>query len=223
MTILPGLTTTDRAGIPGFLAELRAGTAREIALFPTCLPPAERSELYAELERVPGLRIPHVHLRSEMGSAEIAYLAERFGAEAFNVHSSRSSHPYVAEPGPFRDRIFIENSEVAPDQAGLAGRGGLGVVLPHWQAALVQGRGGYEGFAELARRTKVGCCHVSAVRPGVRSPWGGYDHHRFERLEELDYLAEFKEFLPGRWASLELENPLKEQLDAAERLAALLA
>lgn len=223
MTILPGLTTTDRAGIPGFLAELRAGTAREIALFPTCLPPEERRELYAELERIPDLRIPHVHLRSEMGLAEIAYLSGRFGAEAFNVHSSRSSHPYVAEPGPFRDRIFVENSEVAPDEAELEGWGGLCVDFSHWKAALVEGLGGYEDFAGLARRTKVGCCHVSAVRPGIRSPWGGYDHHRYERVEELDYLVEFKEYLPGRWASLELENPLGEQLAAAERLAALLA
>ncbi len=222
MHILPGLTSTDKSAIKPFIAELKASKVREIACFPTCLEPAERAALFAELESVPGLRIPHVHLRSEMGHEEIAYLAGRFGTEVFNVHAGRSSHPYSVDPGAFRGRIFIENSDAPPGREDLAGWGGVCVDYAHWEAARLEGKAGYEGFEGLLGDCVIGCCHISAVRPGIRSPWGGFDHHRFESLEDLRYMEGYRAWLPALWARLELENGLAEQLEAIAFLRRLL-
>ena len=60
MIILPGLTSTKKERIPAFLADMRRRGVKSIALFPTCLTRSERQALYAELEDVPGLGIPHV-------------------------------------------------------------------------------------------------------------------------------------------------------------------
>jgi len=75
----------------------------------------------------------------------------------------------------------------------------------------------------LFGRFPVGCCHLSAVRVGVPNQWSGqWDHHEFARLSDLDYLAVYRKRLPARWASLELENGLEEQLEAIDYLGGLL-
>jgi hypothetical protein len=226
MRFLPGLTSTKPERMPDFLRELRtavaSGELRDIALFPTCLDLAGRRALYAELEAIPGLRLPHVHLRSDMREEEIEWLEERFGVELFNVHASRSSHPWTGPRGPRDARIFIENADSVPLAEELEGYGGLCLDYAHWESGRLLGDPAYRDFEALARGTRTGCCHISAVRPGVRSAWGGFDHHVFEKVEDLAYVLRYREFLPAAWASLELENGLEEQLLAIRMLEGLL-
>ena len=218
MRILPGLTSTDRSAIEIFLRELRSSTIREIAFFPTCLDRTDREALYRELEGINGLSIPHVHLRGDMGVDEIGFLRGAFGSELFNVHSRASSHPYTADAGEFKLSIFIENADKVPGPEELVGFGGLCIDYSHWASGKLIGDVAYDGFEELAATVKIGCCHISALRPGVRSKWGGFDHHRFTDPTQIDYALDFKRFFPESFASLELENGLYEQLEAAERL-----
>ena len=230
MIILPGLTSTKKERIPAFLADMRRHGVKSIALFPTCLTRSERQALYAELEGVPGLGIPHVHLRSDCGAEEIEYLAGRFGTEAFNIHPRASTHPFGPLPPERASSIYVENVDVPPEEAELEGDGGPapGGLCPdfsHLENARLMGMGEYVSTMDrLFGRFPVGCCHLSAVRVGVPNQWSGqWDHHEYARLSDLDYLAGYRDRLPARWASLELENGLEEQLEAVDYLGGLLA
>ncbi len=224
MDILPGLTSTKKERIPAFLDAMDRLDIRAIALFPTCLDKDERQALYADLERREGLSIPHVHIRSDMDEAELEYLSRRFGTEVFNIHPGASSHPYPSPPAAYRRRIFVENVEEAPQEEELRGLSGLCPDYSHWANALAFGRGGYDqSMRAYCTRYAIGCCHLSALRVGVPNPWHGeWDHHEYTSLSDLNYLAGYAAFMPSRWASLELENSLEEQLAAKAYIPSLL-
>lgn len=225
MTILPGLTSTQKDRIPAFVDDLRRSPVRAIALFPTVLTADERSHLYRDLESIDGLVIPHVHLRTDFDEAEMAYLVDRFATEAFNLHPQASRHPFGPVPERFRDRVFIENVELPPEDAELERLAGLCPDYSHLESARWAGNDGYVKTVERQFRTfPIGCCHIAGVREGDPNVWnGGPDHHNVRSHADLDYMRDYVAFLPTRWVSLELENPLDEQLDAARYLAALTA
>ena len=79
MTLLPSLTSTKKERMGAFVEDLARLGVTQVALFPTTLSVAERRALYADLERIDGLTLPHVHLRSDCDDAEIGYLVHRFG------------------------------------------------------------------------------------------------------------------------------------------------
>ncbi len=225
MIILPGLTSTKKERIPDFIRDLRKSETRHIALFPTCLNADERWSLYRELEEIPGLGIPHVHLRADCGLDEFDYLAGRFGTMAFNIHPRASSHPFGPLPAEYASRIFIENVEQPPEDEELAAGngqapGGLCPDFSHFENARLHGLTAYvETFERQLDRFAVGCCHMSAIRVGVPNHWAGmWDHHEYAVLDDLSYLAGYRDRLPREWASLELENSFGEQLAAKEYL-----
>lgn len=222
--IVPGLTSTRKEGIPAFLTEMERLRVREIALFPTCLSREERWSLYESLERIGGVSCPHVHLRSDCDADEIAFLGKAFGARAFNVHPASSTHPFGKIPEGMERQFWVENVDHLPDAAEAGAMGGLCPDFSHWENAEMLGIPGYDAaMRALLSRFPVGCCHLSAIRPGERNSWGsGHDFHSFKELSELDYLAKYAAFLPPGPCSLELENPLAEQLEAARYLSRLL-
>jgi hypothetical protein len=224
MTLLPSLTSTRRDRMEPFLEGLRQSDVRTIALFPTTLKPHERQALYEKLERIDGLKVPHVHLRSDCTDAEIGYLIYRFGTEVFNVHPSGSGTAYVPESSRWLKAISLENADALPEADQLAGCGGVCPDFSHWEAARRARDPAYEGFEALVRRFPAVCCHVSAIREGDPNPWNGRtDHHHFTSLADFDYLDRYREFLPPQWVSLELENTLDEQLEAIAYLKNRLA
>jgi len=215
MRFLPSLTTTRRDRIDPFLEDLGRLGVKTIALFPTTLKPEERRQLYRGLERIEGLRIPHVHLRSDCDDAEIGYLAHRFGTEVFNVHPAASETAYVPDSARWLKTIYLENADALPQADQLESYGGVCPDFSHWEAARLARDPAYAGFDDLVRKFPPRCCHVSAIRHGDPNPWNGRtDHHHFTSLSDFDYLDRFKEFFPPDWASLEVENPLGEQLEA---------
>ena len=229
MTILPGLTSTKKERIPAFLEDLRRSDVRRIALFPTMLSRDERWPLYRELETIPGLRIPHVHLRSDCGVDEIEYLAETLGAEVFNIHPHASTHPFGPLPPRFASKIFVENVDMPAEDKELEGDGGTvpGGICPdfsHLENNRLWGRSSYvDTVMNQLRSFRIGCCHVSAVRAGVPNGWSGeWDHHEYASLDDLRYLSRYRDHLPDAWVSLELENGLEQQLVAQAMLEGLL-
>ncbi len=221
MTILPGLTTTVQDEIPRFVADLAESDVRTIAFFPTAIDPPARVDLYRELERIDGLRLPHVHLRTDCDVSEIDYLVGRFSAEVFNVHPAESRHPFGDIPPRLVGRFFMENVEVVVSDDDFKRVAGICPDFSHLEAARLMGRTDYYDTTMRQLSTRVvGCCHVSAIRPGDPNEWnGGPDHHRFVSLANLDYLVRYRRYLPHRWVSLELENPLSEQIDAIAYLS----
>lgn len=224
MIFLPGLTSTKKERIPRFLDDMEYYGVGTIALFPTCLDREERQELYERLERFPGLRIPHVHLRADCRDAEIDYLRERFETQAFNIHPAASSHSFGEVREDLRALIFVENVVEVPLAGELSSLGGLCPDFSHWENAVLHGAPAYSGFEKLAESFPIGCCHISAVRPGDPNDWSGqWDHHAFKSLSDFDYLRKYRAFMPASWRSLELENELPEQLAAIDYLQGLLA
>lgn len=223
MTVLPALTTTRPERADAFLDDMDRLSVRTIALFPTCFDAAARADLYRKLERKEGLRIPHVHLRSDCDGAEMEYLAERFGTEAFNIHPRASKHPFGEIPDRFKTLVFVENVETAPEAEEVAALGGVCPDYAHRENAGLFGRADYCARVDaLLRAYPIGCCHVSAIRVGTPNAWAGqWDHHEYAELSDFDYLANYRGFFPKRWVSLELENSLEEQLAAAAYVADL--
>lgn len=223
MTILPGLTSTRKETIAPFIEDLGRRKITALALFPTCLNPVERQNLYDDLEKIPGLTVPHVHIRSDFDEGELEFLADRFSTEVFNAHPAASAYPLRGFPDRFRNRLFLENVESIPGVQELEDCGGLCLDYSHWQSARLLNWPGYGNLETLVQRFPIGCCHLSAVRPGE---WNwcrtGWDHHFFRQLADLDYLAGYKAHLPRRWLSLELENSLADQLEARTYLEHLL-
>jgi len=242
MVILPGLTSTKKDRIPAFVEALARSGERRIALFPTCLAKAEREALYRELAGVRGLRIPHVHMRSDCPRSEFAYLSETFGTEAFNIHPRGSTHPFGESPGPYAAQTYVENVDVPVEDAELAPppgetvveagaaatRGEFGGICPdfsHLENARLHGRESYVAttIGQL-RRFKIGCCHLSAIRVGVPNDWSGeWDHHAYSSLADFEYLSRYRALMPSSWASLELENSFEEQLEARAYIEGLLS
>ncbi len=229
MTILPGLTSTKKERIPSFLEDLRRSDVRRIALFPTMLSADERQALYLELAAVPGLRVPHVHLRSDCGVDEIDYLAETLGTEVFNIHPRASTHPFGPLPARLASKIFVENVDMPAEDEELEGDGGTvpGGMCPdfsHLENNRLCGHSSYvDTVMNQLRRFRIGCCHVSAVRVGVPNGWSGeWDHHEYAMVDDLGYLCRYRDYLPDTWVSLELENGLEQQLAAKAMLERLL-
>ncbi|HKJ86295.1 MAG TPA: hypothetical protein VKA06_09465, partial [Spirochaetia bacterium] len=224
VTIIPGLTSTEKDRIPAFVRDLRASEVREIALFPTVLDKGERVELYGELASISGLTLPHVHLRTDCDEDEMQMLVERFDTRFFNIHPEKSTHPFGVVPPRFTSMVFVENVQIVPEDGELAALGGICPDYSHLESAR---RLGWSEYVETVERQlgayRIGCCHVSAIRDGDPNPWnGGPDHHNFRQLSDLDYLKRYARVLPEAWVSLELENSLAEQLEASEYLEALL-
>ena len=215
MTLLPSLTSTKKERIDPFLEDLQRTGVKTIALFPTTLKPDERRRLYADLEKIEGLTIPHVHLRSDCDDAEIGYLVHRFATEVFNVHPRGSGTAFVPDSSRWLKKIYLENADALPEAEQLEAYGGVCPDFSHWEAARRARDRGYDGFDDLVRRFPPGCCHISAIREGDPNPWNGRtDHHHFTSLTDFDYLDRYQSFFPPAWASLEVENPLDEQLVA---------
>lgn len=225
MTILPGLTSTMKDRIPDFLSDLRGSQVRRIALFPTVLPRQERQELYRELSDIPGLRVPHVHLRTDCDEVEIRFLEEQFGTEVFNIHPRKTVHAFGPIPQSHAGRIFVENTQEVPEDQELTLCGGICIDYSHLESARRMGWSDYVVTVEAQlRRFPIGCCHIAAIREGEPNSWnGGPDHHKFRQLSDFDYLSKYSWALPARWLSLELENTLPEQLEAADYVRRLLS
>jgi len=176
------------------------------------------------LESVEGLVIPHVHLRTDFARDEIEYLMDRFGTEVFNIHPAASAHPYADVPADLADRFYVENVNVPVAPSDLTGLAGICPDYAHLEDAILHGRSAYvrPTMAQL-RHNRIGCCHVSAIRVGDPNTWnGGWDHHRMQSLEDLNYMSRFRSWLPDRWVSIELENPLCDQVEAVGHLTAIL-
>lgn len=227
--ILPGLTTTAGADWRSMIAEIAPLGLHEAAFFPTCLRRAERREAYTLLEQTPLRALPHVHLRDTMTPDEVEYLARRWHTEVFNLHATPAALVLIAACPQYRRRIFLENVRTLTPlfHEGLGSCGGVCLDYSHWEDfGRIRGEQTYEGFESVVQEATVGCCHVSALvregwwHPGRNDHWR-YNRHRFEQLREFDYLEEYRQYFP-RYLSLELENPLREQLAVKAHLEARL-
>ncbi len=226
--ILPGLTTITPGEWKNKVREIDELGLKEIALFPTCLDIGQRQELYSLLEKTGLINIPHVHLREQdMESRELDYLVERFKTQVFNVHPRKEVINFIKQNKKYQDRIYVENtlmednfSEVLQSCAGIC------LDLAHWESfGFLKKNSGYEILPKLLKKYKIGVNHLSAVKREqvyyhdifTNQDFYDYSDHNLNELSELDYVKKYKNYLSDI-ISIELENPLKRQLEVKKYL-----
>jgi hypothetical protein len=211
--ILPTITTTSRK--PGIdwrslIAEANQLGLTEICFFPTDIPRPERDEAYRLLEQSSIRHIPFVHLRSDMGSDEIEYLASQFGTTLFNLHSEHQ-YPLTHDLSTWKTKIYLETQTLFFDTSELIYYAGICPDFSHLEHFRLSRPDLYESHLALMRKKVLGCGHISAWRKD--DPDWEDNPHQMKSLSDLDYLPFYREFFPPLMA-LELENTIAEQLEA---------
>ncbi len=78
----------------------------------------------------------------------------------------------------------------------------------------------------LLLQYKIGCNHIAAIGATKKLTEDGtcmaFDKHIFNELSELDYLKNYPEEFFSNYIAIELENSLKEQLQAIDYICEIL-
>ncbi len=226
--ILPGLTTITPGEWKNKVKEIDELGLKEIALFSTCLNIEKRRELYGLLEKTGLEKIPHVHLRGQdTESWEMDYLADKYQTEVFNIHAQPYMYDFLKKNEKYKNIIFVENRLMDDNFAEvLKYCGGICLDLTHWEAhGFMEKHKGYAELPGLLKKYKIGCNHISAIKEEKehfydklsRQKFHSHDSHDLKDLTELDYVKKYKDFLADI-ISIELENPLKRQLEVKKYL-----
>lgn len=225
MKILPAITTIF--DWRGKLKELKELNLKEVALFLTCVNHKERREIYEFLKKTKINKVPFVHTRTDMLADEIEYLIKNYHTQAFNIHSKRE-YQYFADCEKYKKMIYIENTYEPFDEKEIQEFAGICLDFAHLESDRLFRHDIYKHNIELIERYGCGCNHISpsnnsfSLDKEVEKYPRDRHHHTLKKLSELDYLKRYPAKYFGELAALEMENPLKEQLNAKEYIQALL-
>lgn len=232
--ILLGLTTiTEGDEWKNKVKEIDELGIKEIALFPTCLNLEQRKELYQLLETTKLKEIPHVHIREEdTESWEFDYLIKKYKTQVFNTHAPKDILNFIARNGKYKDKIYIENLLTLDSnfEQAIKHCGGICLDLAHWESHGIKEKNqGYEKLPNFLKRYKIGVNHISVIKAEKTDVYDRfsdetflrYDSHQLDDLSEVDYVKKYKNYL-AEIISLELENPLKRQLEVKKYLEKIL-
>ncbi|EKE19805.1 MAG: hypothetical protein ACD_8C00102G0004 [uncultured bacterium] len=216
--ILLGLTTTPRSDWHGKVKEMKKFGIKKIALFPTFLNIEKRKELYNLLAEIEDLEIPHVHLRCEdMEQWEFDLFERKYGTRIYNVHEEEcESKPY----NKYKNIIYIENRYKNISLRILDNSAGLCVDFAHMEDGRRRKNSKLDHIWDVVDKYPIGCAHVSAIKTNrwsLINHFFGFDRHYFKNLCELDYIGQYRQYLPY-YISLELENSFEQQLEAKKYL-----
>lgn len=231
--ILPGLTTTAGSNWSKKIEEIKKYKIKEIALFPTVLEIEERKKLYTLIEKAGIRSIPHIHLRDGMERWEIEYFKKEFQTKVFNIHNNLISLSLLKICPEFKNQIFIENTFSVDNSfiKSIQKCGGICFDVSHFHSsAILQKNKSYQKLLVLFKKYSIGCCHISAI---TKEPYEIIDYrngskkmtysaHYLNNLSELDYVKDYKQYLP-HYISIELENSFEEQLEIKKYLEKLIS
>jgi len=227
MKILLGLTTTYGSDWRRSIREIDELQISEIALFPTCLKAVERKEYFLELEKTSLKSVPFTHVRTDMSRNEINFLRDKYNCHLFNIHVDDLTEKFLSDVKDIKDEFFVENGEnyqINDVFWEIASKiGGLCVDFSHWHDyGTLRKDPAYQTFREKISKYKIGCSHLSAIRsnPVLKANLKGdtepfYSNHMLKNLHEMDYLEDYKPYLPEICA-IELSDSLTEQLKVKE-------
>lgn len=222
LTSLAAISDLNLSGWRPKIQEIINLGLTEVALFLTGLEKMERENLYNALENTPIKCIPHVHLRTDMTVDEIDYLSDKYKVEVFNLHSS-AEFPFQYDYSKYASKIFLENCYAVPGDRELKKFGGLCIDFSHWEGKKLENDQNYcKKLERAAANYKIGCAHVSSIKSKptpivINSKIKEFDSHILEDMHELDYIKNYKKYLPNI-VSIELENSISEQLEAKKYL-----
>ena len=224
--ILPTITTINKSRWPKKIEEIEKLRLREVFLFLTPLEIKERRKVYELLNKTKIEKIPFVHIRSDMELWELDYLIERYQTEIFNIHSMRQ-YPLLYNYDKYKHMIYIENSTVFPlQEKEIKDFAGICLDLSHLENTRLMDQNAYQYNVNLLEKYPIGCNHISAIKKSPfskkESPRLRHDCHDLEDLSELDYVKRYPVNYFSSFIAIELENSIKEQLEAKDYIIDLL-
>lgn len=198
---------------------------REACLFLTNLLPEERKSLYDFLEKSKIKKIPFVHLRSDMELWELDYFVKNYSTEVFNIHTEKS-YPLLYNLSKYKDIIYVENIRSFCEEEELKNWAGICLDFTHLENDRISNKKRYDAIATALEKHKIGCNHISSIKNKPTfdndSKQQRYDKHLLENLSELDYLKNYPAHYFSRFLAIELENSIKEQLEAKNYIIEIL-
>jgi len=212
--ILVTITTTHRSNWRKKIREIDELNIKEAALFLTGLNSQERKECYQLLKKTTLIKIPFVHLKSDMAPWELKFLIKNYQSKIFNIHSE-TQHPLEHNLSLYSNQIYIENTDCLLNEKEVQKWAGICLDLSHLEDNRYLNPKKYRHNLKIIKKYPLGCNHISAVRKkAFHHPQYGNikSSHWIQNLTEVNYLKNFpKEFFSSVMA-IELENSLKKQL-----------
>jgi hypothetical protein len=194
---------------------------KSIGLFLTGLILKDRPEIYKALEESKIESIPFVHLKQDTTLEEMDYLINRWGTKAFNIHTKRE-FPQTNDLSKYKDVIFVENTHSVFDEEEIKKWAGICIDVSHIEEAKIMFTDIAEPNMEIMKKYKIGCNHISPRKDNVATDSELKYAHVVEDLSEFDYLKNYGARFFGPIISLEVRNPLNEQLPMLKYIVELL-
>jgi len=192
---------------------------KKVAIFPTCMGPEQRQELYGLLEKTGLKEIPFAHIRGDMPERELDYLINRFGAKVFNIHTEKQ-YPLYYDLSKYKEMIFVENAGFPLDEQEIKNFAGICLDFSHLENDRISYPDRFKKQESLLKKYKIGCNHIAAISKEKQLSEDGsvvfFDRHIYSDLSELNYLKNYPKEFFSNFCAAELENSLKEQLKAID-------
>lgn len=218
--ILPSITTITPGAWREKLKEVKELKIKEVALFPTCLNTKQRQEFYKLVKEAGIKSVPLVHMRSQdMKAEEFDFLVKNFKVQVFNTHTQRE-YVFCEDIKKYSHNIYIENTYAPMDEKELKEFAGICLDFCHLENDRLMFPKKYLHNIKLIEKYKVGCNHISAIKPGPteKHAYFKYSSHNLADLSELDYLKRYPLNYFSSLIAIELENSIKEQIEAIKYL-----
>jgi len=215
MNFFPTITTTKNSNWKGKIKEAKYLNLSELAVFPTALNQLQRKKLYHLLEESNIKSIPFVHLRGDMKLWELDYLVKKYHTQRFNIHSIKK-FPLIYDYSKYKHIIYIENTDSCLSESELKNFAGICLDFSHLENDRLMQKQRFEHNLKLIKKYPIGCNHISVIKkiPHLEGNEKRVDEHWMEDFSELDYLKNYPLHYFSEFCAIELENSLKEQLDA---------
>jgi len=199
------------------VADVKRLGLTDISLFLTGARITERRKIYQALEQTKVKSIPHIHARNDMREEELDLLVKKYKTKAFTLHYQYIKYFHNSK---FIKKIFIENNwgrSTIANLGTLKKVGGMCIDLSHLTHAKNIDASGYHTAVEGVKKYKVGCNHISAIRPD------GLSWHYAKGTSELNYVSEIPKKYFSKYICIELGNSISQQLRFRNHIAKILA
>ena len=215
--IYPSITGHKTIDWQSKLKEINQLKINQAAVFIEWFDKKERPHLYKFLLKSSIKKVPLVHLRDDTDKEDIEFFIKNYGTQYFNIHEEHFE--LLDQWSGYWDKLYLEmnyDSQIAKN-VKVREIGGFCIDLSHFKAAIA--RGAEEASYAFKRKNKIKftCNHLNGYDPIKKR-----DKHTIDSLNDFDYLTSLPKFVFGPTIALEVNNPIKEQIEFKKYLTKLL-
>jgi hypothetical protein len=199
------------------LEEINELKIEEAAVFLTRFDKKERDNFYRFLLKSSIKSVPFVHIRNDNSKEDLKFFADNYKTRYFNIHED--GFGFLDQWQGYWDKIYLEpdyNDEIAKD-VKVKKIGGFCIDLGHFKTAIA--RGTKEASYIFSNKDIISfpCNHLGGYSEEAKQ-----DLHSATHFKQFDYLATLPKFVFGNTIALELDNPIKEQIQYKDYIVKVL-